>query len=215
MRRNELACLLFEDIDWDSRELVVQRGVAKNHNARRIPIEDGLWEILLRRQREAPARQPGQAADEATDARVRALFSREHVFVTRLNTPWRHNDTLYANFMRYCRKAGIITREERADGRIVHVDIHGLRRTFATDLFVNRADPKTVQELMGHKTLEMTMNLYAKIHAGTKRSALGRLSYGVGARAPEHVVEFPSKANRSHKVATSGQDRTGWRAVNL
>ena len=71
-----------------------------------------------------------------------------------------------------------------------HVDVHSLRRTFATNLIVNRADPKTVQELMGHAKLEMTMRLYAKIHIDTKRQAVGRLSYGKGIETPEHVVEF-------------------------
>ena len=94
------------------------------------------------------------------------------------------------------------------------MDIHSLRRTFATNLFVNGADPKTVQELLSHKTLEMTMNLYAKIHPGTKRSAIGCLSYGVGARAPEHVVEFPSVSNRRHKVATGGPEGTTTRAAS-
>ena len=43
---------------------------------------------------------------------------------------------------------------------------------------------------MGHKKLEMTMRLYAKIHMDTKRQAIGRLSYGKGTEAPEHAVEF-------------------------
>ena len=93
--------------------------------------------------------------------------------------------------MRYCRRAGIQTRSVDAEGHeIDHVDVHSLRRTFATNLIVNRTDPKTVQELMGHKKLEMTMRLYAKIHMDTKRQAIGRLSYGKGTEAPEHVVEF-------------------------
>ena len=78
--------------------------------------------------------------------------------------------------MRCCRLAGIQTRTLDSEGReIDHVDVHSCRRTFATNLIVNGADPKTVQELLGHKTLAMTMNLYAKIHSGTKRQAVGRL----------------------------------------
>ena len=49
MRVSELASLRFADIDWEAREVVVQRGVAKNHKARRIPIDNGLWEILTQR----------------------------------------------------------------------------------------------------------------------------------------------------------------------
>jgi integrase len=39
---------------------------------------------------------------------------------------------------------------------IDHVDGYSLRRTFATELITSGADPKSVQRLLGHKTLEMT-----------------------------------------------------------
>jgi len=84
---------------------------------------------------------------------------------------------VYQAFIRCCRRAGVETRTVDAEGHEVdHVDVHSLRRTFATNLIINGTDPKTVQELMGHKTLDMTMRLYAKINTGTKRQAIGRLS---------------------------------------
>jgi site-specific recombinase XerD len=83
------------------------------------------------------------------------------------------------------KRAGIDRRTFSPDGRVLeHVDLHSLRRTFATSLIVGGADPKTVQELLGHKTLAMTMKIYAKVRAGTKRQALGRLSYGAGVKTP-------------------------------
>lgn len=68
--------------------------------------------------------------------------------------------------------------------------MHSLRRTFATNLIVNGVAPRTVQDLMGHKTLAMIRNLYAEINTGTRRQAIGRLDYGKRSGAPEHVVEF-------------------------
>ena len=47
--------------------------------------------------------------------------------------------------------------------------------------------------MLGHKTLTMTMELYAKVRRGTPRQAVARLSYGKGARSPERVVEFPAR----------------------
>jgi hypothetical protein len=89
-----------------------------------------------------------------------------------------------------------------------HVDIHSFRRTFATNLIAGGADPKSVQELFGHATLDMTMRIYAKIHTQTKRQALGRLSYGRGALAPEHIVEYPAKeeGRESHRIVTKERD---------
>jgi integrase len=50
VRKEKLASLTSRDIERESREPVVRSGVAKNHTARRIPIEGGLWEFLRRRE---------------------------------------------------------------------------------------------------------------------------------------------------------------------
>jgi integrase len=198
MRRNELASLTFADIDWEAREIIVRSSVAKTHTTRRIPIEDGLWEILKRQEAGRQERRPG-AVRGSPFAKRRALekFTREHVFVSRANTRLTEKSSLLTVFRRYCRKAGIEIQNLDAQGHeIDHVDIHSLRRTFATNLIVNCADPKSVQELLGHKRLEMTMKIYTKIHNQTKRQALGRLSYGHGASGPEHVLPLtPPTAN--------------------
>jgi site-specific recombinase XerD len=132
-----------------------------------------------------------------------------HVFVTTQNTPLTHGSGVYHALIRCCDAANINTRTSDSEGREVdHVDVHSLRRTFATDLIENGADPKTVQRLLGHSTLAMTMDLYAKIRTGTTRQAVGRLSYGSGAQAPGHVVEFPAvEVESCHKIPTVDEPR--------
>ncbi|HWE35273.1 MAG TPA: tyrosine-type recombinase/integrase [Isosphaeraceae bacterium] len=170
--------------------------MAKNHTARRIPIDTGLWDILARREAGRAARAVGTGRTAKIAERVRARFTRDRVFVTTQNTPLTHGSGLYHAFMRCCRAAGIVTRTLDAEGREVdHVDLHSLRRTFATSLIASGADPKSVQELLGHKTLDMTMRIYAKIHIQTKRQALAKLPYGAGVLAPGHIVEYPEKAS--------------------
>ena len=170
MRQTELISLRFADVDWQAREVIVQRGIAKNHTPRRIPIDNGLWEILSQRR-------------EGRDDQARVFTNVRGGALSR--------GPVYRCFIRCCHRAGIQTRTVDGDGHeIDHVDVHSLRKTFATNLIVNGTDPKTVQELLGHKTLAMTMNLYTKIHTGTKRQGVGRLSYGKGSETPDHVIEF-------------------------
>jgi integrase len=192
LRKDELAGLTFRDIDWEAREIIVRGGVAKNHRERRVPIDAGLWDILRCQEAGRQERQPGTGRTPKIAARVRERFSREHVFVNTQNTPLTHRSGLYAAFMRSCAKASIQTRTFDAEGRLVeHVDVHSLRRTFATSLIVGGADPKSVQELLGHRTLEMTMKIYTKIKSQNKRQALGKLAYGKGALVPDGVLEYP------------------------
>jgi integrase len=195
LRKDELATLRFSDVDWEARELVVRMHNAKGNRERRVPIDDELMTVLLRQRAAAPGRQPGQGSNPQTAARTLERFTREHVFVSAQNTPLDGSSTLYLAFMRCCHRAGIETRTLDSQGfEVEHLDLHSLRRTFATNAIVNGADPKSVQEILGHKTLEMTMQIYAKVKAISKRQAVARLSYGQGARAPEHVIEMPLAA---------------------
>lgn len=204
MRKSELSNLLFRDVDMQAREITVRADVAKSHRERRIPIEDGLYEILERKLAERDSRRPSDWRDSGNGRKVRARFTRDHVFVSHVCTPLDNARALYTSFIRCCRKAGIEIRRTDADGReIDHVDIHSLRRTFATDLIESGADPKSVQMLLGHAKLEMTMRLYTKLRAGTTRQAIGRLSYGQGATPGDHAVEFPIPGRSGYNLVTS------------
>jgi len=201
MRRAELAGLQFsgEFLDWEAREVIVPAWLAKNGLQRRIPMDDGLHDTLRRLEAERADRKPGKGRGRVSAAQVQALFSRDHVFVTTQNTPLKHKGNLWRAFIRCLGLAEIERKTYGPDGRLLeHVDVHSLRRTFATSLIVSGADPKTVQELLGHKTLAMTMRIYAKVRGQTKRQAMARLPYGAGASTPAHLVEMPARTLTVH-----------------
>jgi integrase len=189
LRENELAGLRWTDIDWEARELIVRLHHAKGKRERRIPVDDGLWDILQKLSAGRERRTPGTVNNPRITPRVRERFSRDHVFVTTRNTPLDSSGTLYKAFMRCCTRADIETRTYDAEGQLVeHVDLHSLRRTFATNAIVNGADPKSVQEILGHRTLDMTMRIYAKVKGASKRQTVARLSYSRGVTPPQGIL---------------------------
>lgn len=62
-----------------------------------------------------------------------------------------------ADIKRICKAAGI-----------EYFSVHALRDTFATRCVESGMQPKTLQEIMGHSDISMTMNLYAHVMPETK-----------------------------------------------
>ena len=208
MRLRELLRLTFEDIDWGGREVIVRAHKAKGRRERRIPIDDGLWDILRRLEAGRAARKP--CGRFAFGQPLKDRFSDRHVFVSQACTAMVAS-SIYKALMTYCGRAGVPTQTFDSEGQpLEHVDVHSLRRTFATQLIVNGADPKSVQELLGQKTLAMTMKLYAKVRPQNKRQAVARLSYGQGVSTPAHVLQYPDpQAQVAESVRFGHQSVTG------
>ncbi len=53
-----------------------------------------------------------------------------------------------------------------------YIKFHGLRHTFASTLILNKTDPKTVAALMGHSSVDMTLNVYSHSTDEFKRKAV-------------------------------------------
>ena len=52
---------------------------------------------------------------------------------------------------------------------------HDMRHTFATRLFELGEEPKTVQELLGHSTVSITLNTYTHVLESVKQNAISKL----------------------------------------
>lgn len=59
--------------------------------------------------------------------------------------------------------------------RIEHINFHSLRHTFATNCIRLGADYKTVSELLGHSTINITLNLYVHPQMSQKKKCIDNL----------------------------------------
>ena len=82
-------------------------------------------------------------------------------------------------FQKACRKAGL-------EG----VSVHSLRHTFASHLIMAGVPIKTVQVLLGHKSISTTLDIYGHLSPEHIALAINHLPYqNVGGK----VIIFPGK----------------------
>jgi site-specific recombinase XerD len=147
LRKREMALLEWRDVDLEQGEIVVRPEVAKSKKTRRIPMTGDVSRVLTRRKR--------LAVEAALHDRVLPRIEGRDFYKYVLRT--LDQDLEAANI----------------DKRGVHV--HVLRRTFATRLIKAGADPKTVQTLLGHATLDLTLQFYTDAKAMDLKGALDKL----------------------------------------
>jgi integrase len=100
------------------------------------------------------------------------------VFLTHNGTPYRH---IAKVFDATCRRAGL-----------TDVTFHDLRHTFASRLVMAGVDLPTVQALMGHKRIDMTLR-YTHLAPGHKHTAIAVLD-----RPPEKVPAISTTGQETH-----------------
>ncbi len=196
IRRGELTSLKFDDVDFERAAVTIRAVNAKSKRDREIPLDEEMLATIRRLHGEAPFRKPGKGTTAKDTAIIELAFSKAHVFVTQAGTPWGHR--LLRRFHAICKRVGIEGAEPGGS-----VDLHSLRVTFTTLTIEGGANPKEVQSILGHATLELTMNTYAKSTARGRRAAISALSFAKAAE-PTHVISLPnvSKAHSSNLDAS-------------
>lgn len=61
-----------------------------------------------------------------------------------------------------------------------HFSCHYLRHTFATRLCENETNLKVIQDIMGHRNIETTMDIYAEATDQKKQESLENLALKLG-----------------------------------
>lgn len=138
MRAGELAGLCWEDVDFNTRLITVQRsfdGPTKSDEVRRIPIMDVLYQPL----KEWRSCHPGRSVFTNRDGRMLGESGRLFQEV----------------LQRVLDRAGFP--KVRRNGRERHyIRFHDLRHTFASHWVMNGGDLYKLQAVLGHESTKMT-----------------------------------------------------------
>lgn len=153
LRTGELVGLKWEDIDFENKTLKVQRSMEYRYSV-------GVWRVG------EPKSKSGYRTIPLTDEAIRILKEQkgknkkikviskewaEQVFLCRKGEPIK-NSTYDTALFKICDKADI-----------KRFSMHVLRHTFATRCIEGGMMPKTLQKILGHSNIGITMNLYVHI----------------------------------------------------
>lgn len=153
LRTGELIGLKWEDVDFEDRTLTINRSMEYRYSVgewrigppksksgyRTIPLTDEAIQILMRQ------KEKNEKIDEIQEE------WEDFIFLCRKGTPVK-NSTYDTALFKICDKVGI-----------KHFSMHVLRHTFGTRCFEGGMKPKTIQKIMGHSNIGITMNLYVHV----------------------------------------------------
>ena len=166
LRTGEMVGLKWSDVDWKKRTLTICRSMEYRHSTkewrigepksksgyRTIPLTDEAMEILRL-----------QKKKNKSISIIQIEWS-EFIFLCRKGTPVK-NSTYDTMLFKLCEKADL-----------PKFSMHVLRHTFATRCIEAGMKPKTLQTILGHSNIGITMNLYVHTTEDEKHKEIDRIA---------------------------------------
>ena len=166
LHTGELVGLKWEDIDFSKKAIRIQRSMEYRYSV-------GEWRIG------EPKSKAGYRTIPLTDETIRILTEQkeknknikkiqeewyEFIFLSRKGEPVK-NSAYDTALFKICDKA-----------KINRFSMHVLRHTFATRCIEGGMMPKTLQKILGHSNIGITMNLYVHITEDEKQKEIDKVS---------------------------------------
>ena len=165
LRTGELIGLKWSDIDWEKRVIHIQRSMEYRYSVgewrigetksksgyRDVPLTEEAI-VILKRQKE-----------KLREIKVINMQFKEHVFLCRKGEPTK-NSAYDTSLLKLCDKAGIR-----------RFSMHVLRHTMATRCIEGGMRPKTLQVILGHSNVGITMDRYVHVTEDEKFKEVERI----------------------------------------
>ena len=165
LRTGEMIGLKWSDIDFVNREINIQRTAEFRYSVgewrvgepkskagyRKVPLTEEAIKILM------------DQKEKLKKIKVVNLEFIDSVFLSRKGEPTK-NSAYDSSLFKLCDKAGI----ER-------FSMHVLRHTFATRCIEANMRPKTLQVILGHSNVGITMNLYVHVTEDERQNEVRKI----------------------------------------
>lgn len=167
MRRGELLGLHWQDVDFQSGTLVVRRSVGRY----------GKLGVIVSEPKTPRSRRkivlPAFVLDVLREHQAKRQELRENA-----GEQWREMDIVFCNlYGGYIEASNLQNRFKHLLNAACLPDIrfHDLRHSAATLLLGMGVHPKIVQELLGHSSISMTMDIYSHVLPSMQQEAMSKL----------------------------------------
>lgn len=173
LRLGELLGLKWSDINFDTKIITVSRNLSRAKNK-----ETGKYELIEQTPktkngyREVPI--PTNILDKLKEHKIHQ--NKQRLFVGQV---YKYNDYVFTDDIGNPiddKRPGRNLKSILKKLNINPIKFHALRHTYATRLFENNIPPKTVQALMGHSDISVTMDIYTHVMNDTKLEAVEKLN---------------------------------------
>jgi integrase len=166
LRRGEVLGMRWSDIDFISKKLIVNQAIEKTNagirfkqpKTKRSRRQVALPEFAVSALREFRARQDEERKLYGTD------YADHNLVCARPDGSPMDPDVYSSDVIDFMKKIGL-----------AGVSFHKLRHGYATHLLAQNVHPKVVQELLGHSSIAITMDLYSHIIPGMQEEAVAKL----------------------------------------
>jgi integrase len=167
MRRGELLGLHWQDIDFKTRSLYVRRTVGRI----------GKFGIVESEPKTQRSRRKITLPAFVMDT-LKQHQEHQHEMRAKAGTQWREMGIVFCNiYGGYLESSNLHDAFkrllEKAD--LPNIRFHDLRHSAATILLSMGVHPKIVQELLGHSTISMTMDIYSHVLPSMQQETMDKL----------------------------------------
>jgi integrase len=170
LRRGELQALRVCDIDFEANVIAVERGwdqvegviEPKSRAGRRtVPLL-----AILRAYLEEELRRTGRSGEDLVFGRTARQASFASTVDYRAKRAWRAANKLASQEAE---------REGGTPALLMPITLHECRHTFASLLIDSGANPKAIQEFMGHSKIQTTFDIYGHLLPGSRDEVRERM----------------------------------------